>query len=170
MEITGKGKVAMKALVLYDSVFGNTEKVAQAIAAALGSPDEVACLRVRDANHEKLQGLSLLVVGSPTRGFRPTAALSKFLKNIPSGGLAGMKVAAFDTRIPPNEIKSSPAILQIMIKIFGYADKRIAGMLTKKGGQMVGETQGFFVHGTEGPLYDGELERAAEWARKLVQS
>jgi flavodoxin I len=168
MEITGKGKVAMKALVLFDSVFGNTEKVAQAIAAALGSPDEVTWIRIGDANLVVFQGVNLLVVGSPTRGFRPTPALTQFLKNIPSGGLTGIKVAAFDTRIPPKEIESSPAILRIMVKFFGYADKRIAGLLTKKGGQLVGETNGFFVHGTEGPLYDGELDRAAEWAKKLA--
>ena len=55
-----------------------------------------------------------------------------------------------------------------MAKRMGYADAVIAKLLVKKGGQLLEPTQGFFVEESEGPLEDGELERAAEWAKKLL--
>jgi flavodoxin len=89
----------MKALVVYDSVFGNTEKVAQAMGQALGSQAEVQTLRVGDVKPEHLAGLDALIVGSPTRAFSPTPAIKNWLKSLPSNSLKGVKVAAFDTRI-----------------------------------------------------------------------
>jgi len=56
-----------------------------------------------------------------------------------------------------------------MIKLFGYAAKPIAGMLKKKGGSLVQQPEGFYVKDSEGPLKDGELERAARWAQSLLQ-
>jgi flavodoxin len=70
----------MKTLIVYDSVFGNTQKIAQAIAGALDCLD---VLQVVNANLNQLSGLDLLIVGSPTRGFRPTPAITAFLKSIP---------------------------------------------------------------------------------------
>jgi flavodoxin len=62
----------MNALVIYDSVFGNTEQIAQAIGNALGSQEDVKIVRVSNVKPEQLTGLKLLIVGSPTRQFRPT--------------------------------------------------------------------------------------------------
>jgi len=152
-------------LVVYDSVYGNTEQIGQAIGGALGSEEDVAILRVVDAAPEQLQEVELLVVGSPTRAFRPTRATKDFLKRIPAGGLNGVKVAAFDTRIQLTD--TSPRVLRMMVGWFGYAAKPIARGLEGKGGRLVAPPEGFFVEGTEGPLRDGELERAAEWATQL---
>ena len=154
----------MKAQVIYDSVFGNTEKIAQAIGQALGSPEEVAVLRVGDVQSQQLTG-ALLIVGSPTRAFRPTPATTELLKRIPKNGLAGVKVAAFDTRLSLDEVGSS--VLRFMVNLFGYAAKPIAARLEKKGGELAAPPEGFIVQGTEGPLTEGELERAAEWARRI---
>ena len=154
----------MKAQVIYDSVFGNTEKIAQAIGQALGSPEEVAVLRVGDVQSQQLTG-ALLIVGSPTRAFRPTPATTELLKRIPKNGLAGVKVAAFDTRLSLDEVGSS--VLRFMVNLFGYAAKPIAARLEKKGGELAAPPEGFIVQGTEGPLKEGELERAAEWARRI---
>ena len=60
----------MKALVVYDSVFGNTEKIAQGIGEALGSPEEVTTVQVKEVSLDRLSGLDILVVGSPTRAFK----------------------------------------------------------------------------------------------------
>lgn len=122
----------MKAMVVYDSIFGNTEQIAQAIGNALGSPKDVEILRVGDVKPEHLTGLDVLIVGSPTRRFRPTSAISNFLKSIPKNGLKGIKVAAFDTRFTMDEIESSIFILPILVSIFGYAAKPIADKLKKK--------------------------------------
>ena len=154
----------MKILVVYDSYFGNTEKVAQAIGVALG--DDVAVKRPRDVEAGELSELDVLIVGSPTRAFSPSDAIKDFLKTIPSGALKGVKVAAFDTRIAKEDTENP--VLRFMINIFGYAAKPIGENLVRKGGEPLGEPAGFFVLDTEGPLRDGELERAAGWAKSLV--
>jgi flavodoxin len=159
----------MKAMVVYDSGFGNTEKIAQAIGQGLGSPEDVEIVRVGDVKPDQVRGVPLLIVGSPTQKFSPTGATTSFLKGIPQSGLQGVKVAAFDTRFPVSEIERV-RILAFFVKIFGYAAKPIADRLQKKGGKLVIPPEGFFVEGTEGPLQEGELERAAGWAKQVMQA
>ena len=155
----------MKAMVVYDSVHGNTEQVAQAVAGALGSPEEVETRRVTEVETGQLEDLDVLIVGAPTHAFQPTPATKTFLKNIPAQALEGTKVAAFDTRISVEDTDS--AILSFMVRLFGYAAKPIADRLKKKGGELALPPEGFYVEGTEGPLKEGELERAADWARPM---
>jgi flavodoxin I len=157
----------MKALVAYDSVFGNTEQIAQAIGNALGSQEDVEILRVSNVKPEQLTGLKLLIVGSPTQQFRPTAATTSLLKSIPKNGLKCVKVAAFDTRFTVSEIEKV-RILAFFVRLFGYAAKPIADRLEKKGGELAIPPEGFFVEGIEGPLKEGELERAADWAKQII--
>ena len=86
------------------------------------------------------------------------------LKKISSDGLENIRAAAFDTSMPVDEQKT---FLRFIIKFFGYASKRIAKILTSKGANVVA-AETFFVLGKEGPLKDGELERAKEWTKKLT--
>lgn len=158
----------MKALVIYDSFYGNTEKVAQAIGQALASRGEVQVLRVSDVTPEHLGGLDLLVVGSPTRAFRPSPATTRFLKGLPRDGLHGVRVAGFDTRISVADTKSG--FLKVMVRLFGYAAEPISARLEKKGGTVAAPPAGFIVLGTEGPLKEGELDRASEWTAALQKS
>lgn len=159
----------MKTLVIYDSFFGNTEKIAQAIGRALGSSANVQVLKVANFKPGQLAGLELLIVGSPTRGFRPTPAIAALVKSIPVRALNGVKVAAFDTRFSEAKLKSLSFILPVMTNIFGgYAAKPIADGLQKKGGRLIVPPEGFFVEDTEGPLKEGELERAADWGRQML--
>jgi flavodoxin len=156
----------MKALVVYDSVFGNTEKVAQAIAEALRPKVAVELHPAGQLTPAQLLGSDLLIVGSPTRGFRPTEAMAALLKGMDSKALRGVRVAAFDTRLKADEMKSAAA--RFFINTGGYAAKRIANSLKNSGGTLVVPPEGFFVEDTEGPLKPGELERAAEWATKTL--
>lgn len=157
----------MKAMVVYDSQFGNTGKVAQEIGKALGPPIDVQVVRVGDARPDKLAGLSLLVVGCPTQRLTATPATTSFLKSIPRGGLEGVKVAAFDTRFT-EEMINSIKVLPFFVRLFGYAAEPIAKRLVKKGGELAVPPEPFYVTDSEGPLLEGELERAAAWAEKLV--
>jgi flavodoxin len=157
----------MKALVVYDSEFGNTEIVARAIGEVLGSEGEVEVRRVSDVQPEGFEGLDVLVVGSPTQQFNPTKATSSFLKGIPRNDLSGIKVAAFDTRLTVEEIEET-AILAFFVRIFGYAAKPIGNALKKKGGELAIPPEGFLVKGMKGPLVEGELERAEAWAREII--
>jgi hypothetical protein len=54
------------------------------------------------------------------------------------------------------------------VSIFGYAAEPIADRLQKKGGTLVTPPEGFYVGDTEGPLLDGELERATAWAQDIA--
>jgi flavodoxin I len=149
----------MKALVIYDSVYGNTGRIARAIGDAIASSGEVKVLRAGEANLSELTSIDLLIVGSPTHAGRPVAAVQDFLGKVPAPSLKGINVAAFDTRISKK-----------IVGIFGYAAGRIAGNLKKKGGALIASPEGFFVTGGEGPLKEGELERAATWAKRLLES
>jgi len=156
----------MKSLVIYDSQYGNTEKIAQIIGKTIGKHGEVEVVKIGTLKPGQLAGIQLLLVGSPTQQFRPTAAMKSFLTSLPKNGLIGIKVAAFDTRLTMNEIEKSPP-LPFFVKIYGYAAERIAKQLKKKGGELVIPAEGFFVEGMKGPLVIGELERAEKWARGL---
>ena len=156
----------MKAMVVYDSIFGNTEQIAKAIGKTLSSETEVEVLKVSQVNPEQLMGLNLLVVGSPTRAFSPTPGIKKLLGNIPKNGLNGIKIAAFDTGISLDDINSP--VGHFFINLFGYAARPIANKLVKKGGNLIADPEGFFVEGSEGPLKQGELERAVDWAGQIL--
>jgi flavodoxin len=162
-----------KIFVVYDSAYGNTEKIAQNIAqgfiSTLDSQGEIDVCRVNLVKPDHLTGLDLLVVGSPTQRFRPTVEITTFLRSIPPNVLDGVRVAAFDTRLTEAEI-GKIRILAFFVRIYGYAAKPIADLLKKKGGILVVPPEGFFVEGMEGPLADGEIQRAIEWGKYLVQS
>jgi len=159
----------MKVLVVYDSMFGNTARVAAAIGDALRGDDEVAVMPVAGATPERLAEAELLFVGSPTQRFRPLPAVSELLGRLPGGSLEGVRVAAFDTRIVIAEAHNW--LLSFMVRLFGpsaYAAPRIEAALRRAGGTPAARHEGFFVDGTEGPLRSGELERAEQWARRAA--
>ncbi len=61
----------MKALIVYDSLYGNTEKIARAIAAAITPSSDVKVLRVSEVAPSELGSIDLLIVGSPAQNTRP---------------------------------------------------------------------------------------------------
>jgi len=154
----------MNAMVIYDSVFGNTERIARAIGSALGEGTPVQ--NISAVTPADLNGVQILFVGSPTRGFKPTPAITNFLAALPAGALAGVRAAAFDTRIPLDSIKNP--VFRLIVKAGGYADRIIAKALAAKGATLAIPSAGFVVLESEGPLKEGELERAAEWARTIL--
>ncbi len=156
----------MKAIVIYDSQFGNTEKVAQAIHTALAARGESSLRRAADVTDAALTGCDLIVVGSPTQRFQATEPVAHFLEG---RALPHARAAAFDTRLDMAEVDSR--VLRLAVKVAGdnaWAATRIADQLAKAGATLVAEPEGFIVEGTEGPLRAGELERAAEWAARLA--
>ena len=156
-----------KGMVVYDTYFGNTERVAQAIGAALADRVPMTVRKVSEATPADLQGLSLLVVGAPTRAFHASPAIGKWLSTLPRSALAGVAVAGFDTRMWMDDRKT-PGILRFMAGIFGYAAEPIARKLVRAGGKQAAPPAGFYVTDTEGPLKAGELDRAAGWARQIA--
>src|SRR5829696_4791139 len=88
----------MIALVLYDSQYGDTERIAQAIADTLGEFGEARAVRLDPRQSVELQGLDVFIVGCPTQGWRPTSAIQSFLEEASSEELRNLAVACFDTR------------------------------------------------------------------------
>lgn len=138
----------MKPLVIYDTKYGNTEKIALAI----GNAIKGQVLHVNKVNLDELNGFDLLIFGSPTHGGFPTEGIYNLIKAIPS--FQGIKVAAFDTRTNSIWNKIIP---------FGYAAPTIARYLETKGGILVIPPEGFIVLRIKGPLKDGELDRSTAW-------
>jgi len=157
----------VKALVVYDTVFGNTKQIALAIASAFGESTGVQAISVADADSTCLQELDLLVVGSPTRGFKPTEAMTRFLRGLPKRSLEGTRAAAFDTRISAEDIRAG--VLRFIVKSGGYAAPHISKGLTELGAQLIAAPEGFIVTASGGPLRTGECDRAADWARELTE-
>ena len=146
----------MNTLIVYDSQFGNTERIAQAIAGTLRSFGRAQAVRVDPAHPVSFQGVDLLILGCPTQGFRPTPAMQSFLGNVSYQSLSGLAVACFDTRFRGRLWKSSAA-------------PRMARQLRTMGVEPIVPPESFFVKTMkkEGPLLTGEVERAATWARML---
>lgn len=157
----------MKTLVIYDSVYGNTEQIARAIGAGLQPAGEVQVLPVAKVDAGQLPGLDLLVFGSPTQAFGMIARPKEFLKNLPANTIKGVKVAAFDTRMSVQDVDSK--IFSFMAGQFGYAAEKIEKGLKAIGGVPVIAPEGFVVKGKEGPLEEGELERATAWAGEILR-
>jgi flavodoxin len=148
----------MRALIVYDSVHGNTQKVAQAIGDAPGG--EVSVRHVSEVSVADVEAVDLLIVGSPTHGGWFTEAIRDWLDQLPAADLQGIPAAVFDTRTPPT----------FLSRIFGFAAPRMAKRLEKEGVTLLVAPAGFIVEGIKGPLEEGELERAANWAQQIAKS
>lgn len=161
----------MKALVVYESMFGNSEAIARAIADGIGDIGEVTLADV--ATMPSTAGMDLLVVGAPTHAFslsrpatredaqrqasiRPGAAavgLREYLDVSPM--LTDLAAAAFDTRI------NKPLLP-------GSAAHKAHRRLRRLGCRMLAPAESFHVASTTGPLLDGETDRARRWATRLA--
>jgi len=157
----------LKALIIYDSKFGNTEKIARAIGEAVTPLGEAKVVQVGEANPSQLSSIDFLIVGSPTHAGGATRAIKEFLRKIPANALENVQVASFDTRF---SAKDKGIGARIVLEIFRYAAGRIATILEYKGGYLAMVPEGFIIENSEGPLKKGELERAAIWTKGIPES
>lgn len=154
----------MNILIVYDSLYGNTEALARHIAEELKT-EQIKITHVKNAGIKDLFSVELFIAGTPTHGGQPSRGMKDFITLLPPGLLNNVKTAAFDTGIPLN---SQKGFKRFIIRFFGYAAKRLARML-KKNGALVIAAETFFVLGKEGPLQEGELQRSGKWARELLK-
>ena len=171
----------MHALVVFESMYGNTKVIAEAVADGLSSRIPVEITEVGKAPMVIGDDVALLVVGAPTHAHgmsnpdtRRTAAdradKERGIASTSTGlrewlaGLAmapsSVAVAAFDTRL------KGPGLL------WGSAAKSAEGQLRKAGAHVVTPAQSFFVAGPRGPVYEGlaegEIDRARRWGERLA--
>jgi len=161
----------MHALVVFESMFGNTQSIAEAVGEGLGPDTEVVEVGSRPVIGPYVD---LLVVGGPTHAFGLTrestraSAKEQAAGSVVSAGIGVREwletlphplhttdAAAFDTRVTPARVPGSAA-------------KGIAKRLRNRGFHLALDPQTFWVTGTPGPLAEGELERARAWGRELA--
>lgn len=157
----------MKVYILYDSLHGNTERIAQAMLKGIKSPDTVSLASLDRAEVLAIKQADLLVVGSPTQAGRPTQALKKLIANLPANALEGKSVAAFDTRFAKKE---HGVALRVVMGVLGFAAPHIAAELQSKGGILVVPPVGYIVEDKEGPLAPQETGHATAWIKKVVHA
>lgn len=172
----------MRAMVLYESMFGNTRVIAEAIGAGLRPTYDVDVRQVGTVSRRELDGVDLIVAGGPTHAWAPSrpstrAAAAKQVE-APGSGLqlesgatgpglrelfaevTGLRAgaAAFDTRI-----NKSPMLT-------GRASRKIARMLKRSGCSPVARPASFLVSGKPAMLVPGEENRARGWGSQLAAS
>ena len=145
----------MNTLIVYDSQFGNTEQVAQAIAETLREYGQVQTVRVEHTHPLYLKDEDLLILACPTHLWGPTRAMRDLLDYLPIESLQSITVVCFDTR------------LDRATWMTGSAAELMTRKLRRRGVPHLLPFKSFFVQKSHGPLKSGELERAAAWARTL---
>lgn len=152
----------MKTLIIYDSVYGNTAQVAQVIASVFGENKIVRT--VAEARTDNLVDIDRLVIATPTHGGRASEAIQAYIKSLPDGSLINKRVAVLSTGMT---FQGKNIALRLLLKILGYAAAPTLALLLKKGALIAGEPLDLMVKGKQGPLLDGELEKAFTWATNL---
>jgi flavodoxin len=166
----------MKMLVVYESMFGNTEQIARAVAAGLGESVDVQLTEVADAPANPGPDVALIVAGGPTHAFsmsRENTRADAISKGAPEGerefglrewmaalpsGQHAEKIATFDTKI------------KSMRHLPGSAAKSAAKAAHRHGYESLSKAESFYVEDVDGPLLDGEIDRARAWGRRLAAS
>jgi Flavodoxin len=163
----------MKALVVYESMFGNTASIARAVADGLAAHFEVTLADV--STTPSASGMDLIVVGGPTHAFgmsrqstrqdaarqgqvRPEAVdvgVREWLERSPK--LTGTAAATFDTKIDKPFVPGSAA-------------RKVHRQLRGLGCRLVVPAESFRVTGTPGPLVAGEEQRAQRWAETVAKA
>ena len=146
----------MNAVVIYDSQYGNTERIAQAIADALHAVGQARAVRIDLAHPIDLENLDLLVIGCPTQGWNITPAMKAYLEQIPAERWHDLAVACFDTRF------------RMPRWMTGSAAHVLGKNLRTMGASLLVPPESFFIYGKRGPLPADELHRAVGWARMLL--
>jgi hypothetical protein len=165
----------MKALIVYESLFGNTKTIAESIACGLQTRCDARIESVADVTPQIVTGADLLVLGAPThahglsrqgtrtqtmskgvsRALSSAVGMREFMHTLPNA--AGKPAAAFDTRL------RGPRWL------WGSASSKIADTLTGLGYQLLARGMSFTVRGASGPLVDGQTTAAELWGRRLAE-
>ncbi len=133
------------AAVVFDSQYGNTEKVARALAKGLHDKGmSVDCLNIKDVSFEKLNDYDLLAFGAPTQAFSASKRMKDFLRTLEGADFHHKYGFAFDTKLK-NSLSGSGG---------GFVEKKMRSL----GFEIIEPHFSAIVKGTEGPLEEGSEE------------
>jgi flavodoxin len=146
----------MNTLVVYESQFGNTKKIADLIGHELEFKGPARVVAFGNYTPRDLEGVDLLVVGGPTQAHGMTMRMRQFVAKLESKPV-GIPAVAFDTRVKGPEF------------LWGSAAKEIATKLRFAGFKVVAQPESFLVTMTKEPrLNEGEEQRASTWAARVA--
>lgn len=169
----------MKALIIYESIFGNTRDVAEAVAAGLRARPEFAAVELVEVGEApaSLDGVDLLVIGGPVHAWSMTRESTregareeaKAMDREPVS--KGEGIRDWLDRLPKSEGRTRGAAFDTALHLgwmpSGSAAKPAGRRLRKRGIELVADPIHFFVADKAGPMVEGELERAEAWAEAL---
>lgn len=171
----------MKALIVFESMFGNTEGLARAVAEGLvAASAEVGVVEVRRVERRDLAGCELLVVAAPTHAFslsRPQTRADAVTRGAdPINAETGVRewLSTLDGTFDPTMSRPSVAVFDTRVEkvrhLPGSASRRAARMLTRQGFVLIGRPVSFYVEDVQGPISTGESQRARVWGQDLASA
>ena len=173
LEFRVREVVSMKAVVVYESLWGNTAAIARAIAQGMGP--EVPALSTAEAAGPAMAGVDLIVAGAPVLGFQlPSDSMRHNIAANPGGAprapdLSHPSMRSWLDALP--ETDSRCAAFETGLRWSpGGATSAIGRGLEQAGCRQLVKGQRFVVKGKWGPLRDGELERARRWGTELASA
>ncbi|GAA2740752.1 flavodoxin family protein [Kitasatospora cinereorecta] len=176
----------MQAVIVYESMYGNTREIAEAIAEGVHEAEpeaSVSCVPVSEAGPDVTRAADLLVVGGPTHMHGMSSGVSRKLAHTAAAqkdegdaaDKAGAEAESPGLRswfhdLPQTESGTHAAAFDTRadFRMSGGAATGIARRLSHHHYDVVVEPEGFVVEDTEGPLRAGELDRAKAWGAGLV--
>jgi hypothetical protein len=170
----------MKSVIVYESMFGNTEHIARRVADGLAQPGSLTVRKdVREVGPNDLAGSDLVVIGAPTHAFslsRPSTRDSAVQQGAdPSRATLGVRewLDTLNTTFPVAAERPRVAIFDTRVekarRLPGSAAKRGARVLRAHGFKILDRPTSFYVGDVKGPVSVGEFDRAREWGARLLQ-
>lgn len=146
-----------KVVVVYQSKYGNTKRVAEAIVEGVRESEEIEVVlcEVEEMDFGKITHYHLILIGSPNHIGGPTRSVSKFIDNLGKLNLKGKQIAVFDTYIG---------------RYFEKAVKKMEKRISEKAPELKLISPGLSIKvgGIKGPVLDEELPRCKDFGRKIV--
>jgi flavodoxin len=158
----------MKILIVYDSYHGNNTRLGKVIAHELEKENEVQLVHIKDFKIEQLKELDLVFIGTPTRVFRPTKLIIKWIKNLSGSFCKGVKFGLYDTRLDLETVNIK--FLFFLQKRRGSAVDTMKKLVEQKNGEIVGNLEAFIVEDSEGPFRTDEFQRAKIWSQGILEN
>lgn len=162
----------MTAFLVYETMYGNTGQLAEAIGRELGAAGEVTVVDVASAPTAIPAGVDLLVVGGPTHAFSMSRAATR-RQAVATGGRAtdldtGIREWLGELRVTSPAPAAATFDTRVKVPLLPGSAASSAARVLRRLGLAVRDTESFYVEDQDGPLRHGELERAAAWGRRLI--
>ena len=153
----------MKGIVIYDTSYGNTKKIAETISETLKASEiEVDLFDVKEVRKLNANKYNFLVLGSPTKFGTMSFAIKFFLGKVKNEEWINKSFATFDTENPENVEHA-----RLEKKEWSAAEKIAAKLIEKQMKQLLPVFKAL-VLGQKGPLVEGEIDRAKKYANELA--